>query len=238
MLVSIIICSHNSAAILDGALYSALSQEFPTEEYEVLLVDDGSTDQTVELAASYERRHGNFRYVRLPLSKGKSAAGEQGLQTARGKYFTSLEPDDALHPRMLMECVAPLEQGLADLSYCDYHEVSLSEGSHRHVRLSRFDPVGMIGRAAMLRVDDFLALAGPLVEGGNGQDVYQRYVQASGMLPHRVPRPLYYRCLQSPEAAHTGDEANPGRSLVDISSDGAVVHPEQGRERILHGNGR
>ena len=227
MLVSIIICSHNSAATLDGALYSALSQDFPPDEYEVLLVDDGSTDETVELVASYEKKHGNFRYVRLPLSKGKSAACEQGLRTARGRYFTCLGPDDALHPRMLTECVAPLERGLADLAYCDYHEVAFTDGSHRYVRLDGFDPVEMIGGGAMLRAEIFRALAGPLGSGGKARGGYQEYAQASKCRPHHVPHPLYYRSLQSPEGANAGSRIIHGPSVPGVGSEGLVVIKEQ-----------
>ncbi|MDA0770159.1 MAG: hypothetical protein BZY79_05745 [SAR202 cluster bacterium Casp-Chloro-G4] len=208
MLASIIICSYNSADTLDGALYSALTQDFPSDEFEVLLVDDGSTDETVELAASYEKKHGNLRYLRLPLNKGKPAAWERGFQTARGKYFTSLDSGDALHPRMLRECVAALELDVADLAYCDYHEVTLADNSHKHIRMDCFDPVGIIGRAAVLRMDIFSALPRPSVSISGWHDVYQRYIKASERQPIRVPQPLYFRCPQSPES-------DPGRGSVD-----------------------
>lgn len=206
MLVSIIICSYNSADTLDGAVYSAMLQDFSSDEYEVVLVDDGSTDDTVELASAYGKRHGNFRYLRLPMSVGTAAARQQGLQTARGKYFTSLAPDDALHPRMLAECVAPLEQNLADIAYCDYHEVALAQSQHRFIQLDCFDPVGDIGRAAMLRLDVFRRLSRPVTGAENESDVYQRYIRASHRQPYRVPKPLYYGCLQSPVGEQAGGQ--------------------------------
>lgn len=239
MLVSIIICSYNSADSLDGALYSALSQDFSSDEYEVLLVDDGSTDATVELAGAYGKRHGNFRYVRLPLNKGMSTACDYGLLTARGKYFTGLDADDALHPRMLAECVAPLEQGLTDLVYCDYHDVDLADGSHRHIRLDCFDPIGMVGSAAMLRMDAFRALyrrGGFSVNGGNEPDIYQTYIQASGRPPYHVPRPLYYRCPRGRESVSSENFVAPKLSMHDTFSDRVPVtqttSPVEGRTRM------
>lgn len=226
MLVSIIIYSYNSADTLDGAVYSALSQHFSSEEYEVLLVDDGSTDETMELTAAYWKRHGNFRYVRLPLSIGKAAACEQALQTARGKYFTSLDSDDALHPLMLAKCVAPLEQGMAELTYCDYYDVTMTDGSHKQVRLDRCDDLGMIGAAAMLRMDAFRDLARQVGPGESGHDVYQRHVEQSELRSHRVPHPLYYRCRQEPKAYVAEGLAVPEPLVSDSVSDGAILEPE------------
>ena len=50
VLVSIVICSHNSTGTLDGAVYCVLIRDCPPEEDEVILVDDGSTEATVVLA--------------------------------------------------------------------------------------------------------------------------------------------------------------------------------------------
>lgn len=163
------------------------------------MVDDGSIDATVELASAYGKKHHNFRYVRLPLSIGRSAACEQGMQTARGKYFTSLDPNDALHPRMLAECVEPLEKGLTDITYCDYHEVALADGQHKCIQLDCFDPIGMIGRATMLRFDLFRSVAQSFDFGGNDNDAYQRYIFASQRQPYRIAQPLYYGCRQPSE---------------------------------------
>ena len=199
MFVSIVICSHNSADTLDGAVYSVLLQDFSSDEYEVILVDDGSTDATVELASAYGKKHHNFRYVRLPLSIGNSAACEQGMQTARGKYFTSLGPDDALHPRMLSECVEPLEKGLTDITYCDYHEVAMADGQHKCIRLDCFDPIGMIGRGTILRLDLFRSVAGTFDVEGFDQEAYQKYILASQRQPYRIVQPLCYGCRQTSE---------------------------------------
>ena len=50
VLVSIVICSHNSTDTFDGAVYCVLIRDCPPEEYEVILVDDGATEATVVLA--------------------------------------------------------------------------------------------------------------------------------------------------------------------------------------------
>ena len=116
------------------------------------------------------------------------------MQTARGKYFTNLSSDDAFHPRILAECVESLKKGLTDITYCDYHEVALADGQHKCIQLDCFDPIGMIGRATMLRLNLFRSVARTFDVEGIDHDVYQGYIFASQRKPYSIAQPLYYGC--------------------------------------------
>ncbi len=92
-LVSIIIPCFNAAPWLAETLESALAQTWRATE--ILLVDDGSTDDSLAIARSFEAR--GVRVLRQP-NRGASAARNAGLGTARGEFIQFLDADDLLAP--------------------------------------------------------------------------------------------------------------------------------------------
>jgi glycosyltransferase involved in cell wall biosynthesis len=92
-LVSIIIPTFNYGRYVQDAVDSALAQTYP--HVEVIVVDDGSTDDTKEQLAPYGDR---IRYV-YQDNQGLSAARNTGIRAARGEWISFLDSDDALHPR-------------------------------------------------------------------------------------------------------------------------------------------
>jgi glycosyltransferase involved in cell wall biosynthesis len=91
--VSIIIPCHNAAPWLAQTLESALAQTWP--EKEIFLVDDGSTDRSLEIARSFEAR--GLRILRQS-NRGAAAARNAALALARGDYLQFLDADDLLTP--------------------------------------------------------------------------------------------------------------------------------------------
>lgn len=91
-LVSIIIPTYNRARLVCEAVESALGQTYP--HVEVIVVDDGSTDDTRERIAAYGDR---VRYLHQP-NQGVSAARNHGFREARGEYVLFLDSDDLLVP--------------------------------------------------------------------------------------------------------------------------------------------
>lgn len=102
-IVSVIIPTYNMAEYVGPAIESVLGQDF--EAFEVVVVDDGSTDETEEIVASYAKpsrsEHGDrVRYV-SQSNQGKAAAVNHGLSVASGSYVTILDADDKLPPGSL-----------------------------------------------------------------------------------------------------------------------------------------
>ena len=102
--LSIVIPAYNSATFLPHALASVFAQDF--SDYEIIVVDDGSTDETQTVLQSYAAR---IRYV-LQENAGSASARNRGIQMARGKYIVLLDADDLLLPGKLREQVAILEK--------------------------------------------------------------------------------------------------------------------------------
>lgn len=98
-LVSVIIAAHNSEAYLGQALDSVMAQT--VGDWEVIVVDDGSTDTTADIIAAHPAE---ARYLRQ-ANAGPSSARNLGLDAARGEYVVFLDSDDVLTPTKLEEQV-------------------------------------------------------------------------------------------------------------------------------------
>ncbi|MDP6415706.1 MAG: glycosyltransferase, partial [Gammaproteobacteria bacterium] len=101
--VSVIIPAYNSASYLRQAVDSVLSQR--DTSYELIIVDDGSTDDTRTVLQAYEDR---IRYV-YQDNQGVSAARNHGLRLAQGEFVVFLDADDFLLPNKLAEQVSHFE---------------------------------------------------------------------------------------------------------------------------------
>ena len=87
--VSIIIPTYNRLPMLKEAVDSVLAQNF--EDFELIVVDDGSTDGTADEMKKYG---GRVRFLRHPENRGVSAARNRGIMNAKGRYIAFLDSDD------------------------------------------------------------------------------------------------------------------------------------------------
>jgi glycosyltransferase involved in cell wall biosynthesis len=112
-LVSVILTAYNYAQYLPASIDSALGQDYPAERLEIVVVDDGSTDATPEVLATYADR---VRAIRRP-NGGLNAATTTGMEAATGQLYTFLDADDLWAPdriRLLVDALrANPEAGLA-----------------------------------------------------------------------------------------------------------------------------
>ncbi len=101
-LVSVIISVYNGASFLPSAIRNVLEQDW--RPLEIIVVDDGSTDDTARIAAGFEH---DIRYIRQPHG-GLAAARNQGIQMALGTVVAFLDVDDAWPPHRLRRQVSYL----------------------------------------------------------------------------------------------------------------------------------
>jgi glycosyltransferase involved in cell wall biosynthesis len=104
--VSVCIPTYNSARHLPEAVESVLRQEF--EDYELIIVDNASSDETPEICSSYDDPR--LRYVRYEKLVGQGGNWNRCLSQATGEYVALLHADDRYLPRFLTERVETLDQ--------------------------------------------------------------------------------------------------------------------------------
>jgi len=110
--VSVIMPLHNGEAFLAEALASVLGQV--EADFEVILVDDGSSDGTRRIAEYHERKHPSVRLLSQG-NAGVTVARNRGVAVARGEYLAFLDQDDRWRPEALAThlCAFGLEPALA-----------------------------------------------------------------------------------------------------------------------------
>ncbi len=104
--VSVLMPCYNAAATLEDALESLSSQTHP--DFEVVAVDDGSTDGTLAILQSWAGRDQRFRVLALPHG-GVIAASNAGLAACRAPYVARMDADDRSHPERLARQAAYLD---------------------------------------------------------------------------------------------------------------------------------
>lgn len=134
--VSVIIPSHNRGWVLKEAIDSVLSQEF--YDFELIVVDDGSKDNTSLILSSY----GNRIKVIRQENKGVSSARNKGITSSSGKYIAFLDSDDFWLPGKLSAQLAFFENNSGAL-ICQTEEIWLKNGKRvnpgkKHKKISGF----------------------------------------------------------------------------------------------------
>jgi len=140
--VTVVTPTYNHAETLPRAIESVLHQTF--EDFEYIVVDDASTDNTKLVIESYD--DDRIHYVRHEENKGGSAARNTGITKARGRYVAFLDADDEWLPGKLAAQVECLEERTEDwvAVYCDV--VSERRGADKYVRRAVNQALRVIGQ--------------------------------------------------------------------------------------------
>ena len=105
-LVSVIVSTYNRAGTILRTLESILNQTYTN--IEIIVVDDGSTDNTLELLAGLKDER--IRIIKHPVNRGVTAAKNTGLDNIRGEWFVSVDSDDEIVPEAIETLIRiPLE---------------------------------------------------------------------------------------------------------------------------------
>ncbi len=113
--VSVIIPTYNRARLIGRAIQSVLDQTY--QNFEIIVVDDGSTDNTIKVIRYFQKIDKRIRYIRHDNNKGGSAARNTGIKAAQGDYIAFQDSDDEWFPEKLRKQMrlfakAPVEVGV------------------------------------------------------------------------------------------------------------------------------
>ncbi len=110
---SIIIPLYNAQNVLARAVQSVKDQNFSS--WELLLIDDASTDKSAYLATRLAEEDSRIRFVSMEKNSGAAEARNRGIREAQGKYLMFLDADDVYSPGLLMKVAFSLEENPAQV---------------------------------------------------------------------------------------------------------------------------
>lgn len=107
--VSVVVPTYNNARKLPACLDALLQQDLSPDCYEILVVDDGSSDDTLHVLNSYASKAPNLRYLHQP-NAGPAAARNQGARKARGRVLMFTDDDCVVQPDWIRQMRCPIVQ--------------------------------------------------------------------------------------------------------------------------------
>jgi len=119
--ISIIIPAYNTADVIQRTLQSVESQTY--KNYEVVIVNDGSTDGTKEFLDNYKNNKNNV-VIYHQENKGVSAARNKGIELATGEFICFLDSDDTYEPTFLEEMIKRQQETNANVVYCGFNSIN------------------------------------------------------------------------------------------------------------------
>lgn len=120
-LVSVIMPAYNAALFIEEAIASVQAQT--VADWELLVIDDCSTDNTCKIVKEISAKDSRVTLLINEKNLGAAGSRNRGLDIFRGKYVALLDSDDYWYPQMLEKMIARAEETKADIIYCSYELV-------------------------------------------------------------------------------------------------------------------
>lgn len=98
-MISVVIPTHNRSDLIQRAIESVLNQTY--KDVEIVVVSDGSTDNTEEVVQSYQEKYSNIQFLSIFPGKGANNARNEGIKASNGEYIAFLDDDDEWLPSKL-----------------------------------------------------------------------------------------------------------------------------------------
>ena len=107
-LLSIIVPVYNVEKYLSKCLDSLLAQDIPFSDYEIIIINDGSTDKSLSIAESYSQSYSNIKVI-TQFNKGLGGARNTGIHASEGKYLFFVDSDDTINKNSLKSLLEFME---------------------------------------------------------------------------------------------------------------------------------
>ncbi len=184
MKLSVIVPVYNMAAHgkLAYCLDSLVNQTIT--DYEIIAVDDCSTDDSLDILRNYEKKYPEkFRAVHSPVNKRQGGAKNIGLEMARGEWIGFIDSDDWITPDYYQKLLQKAEETGADMVGCDYHL------THQHsMEIGQVVPNNKLSQTGVLDKEKYRSLI--LDSGSLVVKIYRRNIILG--YSNRFPENIFY----------------------------------------------
>jgi hyaluronan synthase len=107
--VTVIIPAYNEGPMVEKAIYSAAGSDYPADRLEIIVIDDGSKDDTWTYIDAARRRFPHLiKAIRFPKNRGKKEGLYAGFTQGTGDYFVTMDSDSVIAPDTLKQVIAPM----------------------------------------------------------------------------------------------------------------------------------
>ncbi len=190
--VSVVLATHNRSQLVIRAVSSVQAQVY--EDWELIVIDDGSTDDTASGVIRLAHGDARIRYFHW-ANQGLAAARNWGIEVARGAFVTFLDSDDVYKPDHLGRRVAQFAMNPATEMLHGGFEIVGPEGSDKVPDMndpSKLIPISecIVGGTLFGKVETFRSVGGFRPIYGMDNDLFHR-VEAHGCLIEQVTAPTY-----------------------------------------------
>jgi glycosyltransferase involved in cell wall biosynthesis len=231
--VSVIVPTYNRAGLLEQAIDSVLAQTFAS--FELIVVDDGSTDETSALLSGYA---GRIR-IKRQINRGVSAARNVGIAAASGEFIALLDSDDYWLPAKLARQVAFFDAHPAEM-ICQTEEIWVRDGvrvnpKRRHQKFGgmifeKSLPLCLISPSAVMLRKSLLDEVGVFDERLPACEDYDLWLRITWKYPvHLIPLPLIVKRGGHPDQLSRMPELDKYRirSIVKILRQDCLSPPQR-----------
>ena len=125
--VSVVIPTYNRADVISRAIDSILNQTY--KDFEIIVVDDGSTDYTEDVIDSYSDNR--LQYIKFDGNNGANAARNEGIKQADGKYISFLDSDDEFTNKHLEKVISTLSKSDSKIKGVYVSQVTIEHGEEQ-----------------------------------------------------------------------------------------------------------
>lgn len=247
-MISVIIPAYNAEQYLDRCLESVLNQTY--REFELILIDDGSTDTTSIIAHRFSEADKRIRYIRKE-NGGSASARNMALTLAQGDYIAFVDADDYIHPCYLETLLNTLLKTNSDICQCDYLEVANNKiikyaslpnntvvNTYTNVEfLKQFCEKRTYLRTAVLwnklyRIELFDGLTFPVGKGIDDEFLIYKAIYRTKTVSH-ISACLYYYCM-TPESQMRSTQTLKSIDSVWATSEQIVFFHEHGLNNLAN----
>ena len=123
--ISLILPVYKVEKYISKCIDSCLAQDIPENEYEIIVVNDGSPDNCENIVLDYQKKHSNIKLINQ-INKGLSGARNTGLKNATGKYVWFIDSDDWIANNILGNIIKTIDNSSLDMMWLNWNRIDES----------------------------------------------------------------------------------------------------------------